>query len=148
MPRPTTTVMDAMRGAMDVVDGDALRALRTAASLSGRELARRASVHHSLVSRLERDVQGDVSLAAVAALARVLGVSVDRLLARPTATATGQGPADLVADLQVEVAALATLPPDHQHQLAAVLRAYRANLPRLSTSRATSGDEASTAPRE
>ncbi len=133
---------------MDVVDGMTLRALRTAANLSGRELARQAGVHHSLVSRLERDVQGDVSLAAVAALARVLGVSVDRLLATPTATATGRGPTDLVYDLQVEVAALGTLPPDHQRQLAAVLRAYRASLPPLSASRATSGDAASAMPHE
>jgi len=127
---------------MDVVDGMTLRALRTAANLSGRELARQAGVHHSLVSRLERDVQGDVSLAAV------LGVSVDRLLATPTATATGRGPTDLVYDLQVEVAALGTLPPDHQRQLAAVLRAYRASLPPLSASRATSGDAASAMPHE
>ncbi len=108
-----------------VIDGAALRRLREGRGLGQRELARLASVDHSVVSRIERDVQRDVGIVAVVAIARVLGVPVDNLLAMPT----GRAPAPLVGELAAEVATLGTLPPIYQRHLAGLLRAYRSGLP-------------------
>lgn len=63
-----------------LVDGEKVAALRTQQKIGLRELAIKAGVDHSVISRLERNIQKDCMLSAVMAIASALGVTVDDLL--------------------------------------------------------------------
>ena len=57
-----------------------LRTLRKAHELTVRELGKKAQLHYSVVSRLERGERASVSLPAARRLAKALGVTVGYLL--------------------------------------------------------------------
>jgi len=115
--------MGRKRGAtMDTVDGGAIRQLRRARGLTMRQLATAAEVDHAVVSRLERQVQSDVSARALAKLALALGVPVDAVLTE-TFRAGAHPP---IAELAVEIADLGALPERQQALVATILRAHRA----------------------
>ncbi len=109
----------------DVVDGQRLRAMREVKGWDQRTLARRAGVDPSVISRLERGVQGDVRASVLVALARTLATPVDSLL-----SASGEEThPELVRELDAALRALAGISPDHQRQVAAMLRGYLAHPP-------------------
>lgn len=58
-----------------------LRALRLAAGLTQQQLANHAGVAQSVVTAVEQGRKADVRATTALALARALGVSVERLLA-------------------------------------------------------------------
>ncbi len=106
---------------MDTVDGGAIRRLRRARGLTMRQLATAAEVDHAVVSRLERQVQSDVSARALAKLALALGVSVDAVL---TETFRASAPPP-IAELAIEIVGLGALPERQQSLVAIILRAYK-----------------------
>lgn len=87
-----------------------LRARRKAASLTQVELAERAGVSQSVVSRLESGATTDASWSVMAAIANALGVSADELL-------SGEASADGSREYTIE--------PSHDGRRVPVLR----NLP-------------------
>ncbi len=106
-----------------VLNTQALRALRDVRGWDQQTLAQRAGVDPSVISRLERGLQDDMRVSVLVALARTFQVSTDLLLVDP-----GVSPA-MSADLSAAVVTLGQLSPAQQHQVAALLRAYMANLP-------------------
>ena len=111
-----------------VIDGDALRRLREARGLTGRELARAADVDHSVISRLERGVQRDMSVSVLLAVVRILRTPIDSLLATPLHPVQGEQ-RELTGELRAEISTLGELPSAYQRHLAGLLRAYRSGLP-------------------
>jgi len=113
-----------------VIDGDVLRRLRLSRGLTGRELARAAEVDHSVISRVERGVQRDMSVSVLLAVARILRTSIDSLLVAPSHDETREHPA-LIAELRAEIFALSDVPIAYQRHLARLLHAYRLGLPTI-----------------
>ncbi len=103
-----------------VIEAASLRALRELRGYDQRELARRAGISQSIISRLERCLQANLDAAVLVALARALGTGVDALLATPTEPR----PSPLVSELAVVMPELGQLPDADQRRVAAVLRAY------------------------
>ncbi len=68
------------RGSEGALLGARVRAAREARGLSLRELARRAEVQVSDISRLERGLTGQPRLALAMALARAMGLTLSQLL--------------------------------------------------------------------
>ena len=60
--------------------GERLRALRTHAGLSLRELGKRAQIDHAYLARMEADKAPSPVYQTVARIARELGVSTDTLM--------------------------------------------------------------------
>lgn len=102
---------------------EALRALRAARGWDQQTLAHRVGIDPSVISRLERGLQEDTRLSVLLALARAFQVSTDVLLVDPVI------PPALNGDLLAAITTLAQLAPAQQRQVAALLRAYVANLP-------------------
>ncbi|MEI6775948.1 MAG: helix-turn-helix transcriptional regulator [Chloroflexales bacterium] len=112
----------------ELIDVEMLRALRTARGLSQGALASLAGVDRTVVARLERGGQKDVRLSVLLGLARALHVSIEKLVLIPH---TADSPAPhLSQDLAAAVAALDSLAPEIQHQIAAIIHAYLTTLPR------------------
>lgn len=66
--------------------GEIVKGRREALGLSMRELARRADVSHTQISRIEAD-ESAPTLPLAGRIADALGVSIDELAARPSAEA-------------------------------------------------------------
>lgn len=99
-----------------------LRNLRLARGLTQAELAARAGVDRSYVSRLERGQRANPSQDVLAALARVLGVPLDSFLAETAATWDSEPPlAD--AELELLFASVRRLPEPDRRCLKQILRA-------------------------
>ena len=109
----------------DVLDVRVLRALREAKGWDQLTLARAAGIDPSVISRLERGIQGDLRASVLIALARALHTSVDSLLAVPYQ----QTESALILELAAVVAELPQLPESYQRHVAAILRAYISALP-------------------
>jgi len=103
-----------------LIDGQRLRALRHAKGWDQKTLAQQASVDPSVVSRLERGLQENITVAVLIGLAQSLDTSAEALLAPYRRPVEGE----LTHELGVEVAELQTLPTEQQHVVAAILRAY------------------------
>lgn len=103
-----------------VINAASLRALRELRGYDQRELARRAGISQSIISRLERGLQANLDAAVLIALARALGIGVEAMLATPTQPQ--QIP--LVSELAVMMPELGRLPDVDQRRVAALLRAY------------------------
>ena len=84
--------------------GARVRVLREARGLSLRELARRAEVQVSDISRLERGLTGQPRLSLGMALARALGLTLSQLLGEDEAG--GTLPAPSVAELRLALEAI------------------------------------------
>lgn len=65
---------------MGVVNGKKITELREQRGLNQYELAEQAGIAPSVVSRLERDLQGDFKISVLASVAKTLNVRVDDLL--------------------------------------------------------------------
>jgi transcriptional regulator with XRE-family HTH domain len=89
-----------------------------------RDLASTAGINQSVLSRLERDLQDDVMLSVVAALAGAFEVSIDSLTAR-TNTPKGQ----VIPELNALMEILGTQPKEVQQQVAGVIRGYLSTMP-------------------
>ena len=105
-----------------VVDGILVRRLRVAQGMSMVDLATAAGIDHAVVSRIEREVQADARVSALARIAGALGVPMDALLRRPMEAPT------MDAELEVEMRAIARLGRQRQRLAAVMLRAYRSAL--------------------
>lgn len=66
--------------AANLVDGARIANLRKQRGLDQYELAEKAGVAPSVISRLERNLQADYKLSVIVSVARILGVTVDELL--------------------------------------------------------------------
>jgi len=104
-----------------VIDGVSLRRLRQARGLTVRGLATAAGIDSSVVSRAERDVQKDLSVSALIALALALDTPAETLL---TARTDRERP-PIVGELAAEVAMLGLMTARQQRGAAALLRTYR-----------------------
>lgn len=102
------------------VNGDKIAELRRQQGLGLRELALKAQVDHSVISRLERNLQQDCMLSVIVAIALALGVAVDDLL-RHGQQATNR---KLTPEFQAIINELAEQPPKIQRQSAGILRGY------------------------
>ena len=106
------------------IDPGVLRQRREAKGWNQRELARAASVDHSVVSRLERNLQSDVSVQVLLSLAKALDITVEDLLP-PSAR---RQPWNISTELVAIVSQVAALSPFNQHQVTLLLRGYVAAL--------------------
>jgi transcriptional regulator with XRE-family HTH domain len=108
-----------------IIDPRLLRLHREAKGWDQLTLAQQAGVHPSVVSRLERGLQGDLRASVLINLAIALEVPVDALL-----PPTHQPPSPREV---VELAALLTLieqlPAPYQRQIAALLHGYLSAMP-------------------
>jgi transcriptional regulator with XRE-family HTH domain len=104
---------------MKIVDGSKIKALREAKKLDQYELAKAAGVVPSVISRLERNLQGDFKLSVIVSVARVLGVNIDSLLYESTLKSVTLEP-----ELQIVINEVATLSTNIQKQVAGILRGY------------------------
>lgn len=109
----------------DVLDAGILRALREAKGWDQLTLARAAGIDPSVISRLERGIQGDLRASVLIALARALNTSVDSLLAAPYQPSESL----LTLELATIIAELPQLPDVYQRHVASILRAYMSTLP-------------------
>lgn len=109
----------------DILDARTLRAMREAKGWDQQTLARAAGVDQSVISRLERGIQGDLRASVLIGLARAFQIPVDALLATPYP----YEPAALIPEVARAVADLGRLPTDIQRHVAAILRAYISELP-------------------
>lgn len=109
---------------MSVVSAEKLRALREAKGWDQSTLAQVAGVYPSVVSRLERGLQDDLTASKLVALARALEVAVDALLTTPHEQPEAPEP-----DLVAAISRVNRLSPAHQRQAAAILRAYILAMP-------------------
>jgi transcriptional regulator with XRE-family HTH domain len=107
--------------------GALLRAQRTAADLSLRQLAERTQVSNAYLSQLERGLH-EPSLSVLRAIADALGVPVQTLLARAGLLESG----DLAAPAAVRETEAAILrdPELSEPQRTALLSVYRSFVPR------------------
>src|SRR5438309_1833300 len=103
-----------------VIDAGSLRAVREAKGWDQRTLAERAGIDPSVVSRLERGLQLDLRASVLVALARALDTTIDSLLAAPYQ----RSHPPMIPELAAVMTEVAELPEAHQHQVAAILRAY------------------------
>lgn len=106
------------------VDGDKIAGLRNQQGLGLRELATKAQVDHSVISRLERNLQEDCMVSVVVAIASALGVAVDDLL-RDGQQATNR---KLIPEFQAVSNDFAQHPPKIQRQAAGILRGFLSTL--------------------
>lgn len=106
------------------VDGGKIAELRKQQGLGIRELASKAHIDHSILSRLERDLQEDCKLSIIASIASVLGVKVDDLLRHGQRTTNHS----LVPELQAVNNELAKRSTEIQQQAAGILRGYLSTL--------------------
>lgn len=101
-----------------LIDGQRLRTLRQARGWNQAALAHRAAVDPSIISRLERGLQENITVAVLVALAQALDVPVEALLTPYRQPA----PAELVQELAVAVSELGSLSAEHQKLVAAILQ--------------------------
>ena len=106
------------------VDGEKVAELRNQQGLGLRELAAKAGVDHSVVSRLERNIQKDCMLSAVAAIASALGVTIDDLLRNGQSAKNER----LIPEFQAVINEFTQQPPKIQHQAAGILNGFLSTL--------------------
>jgi transcriptional regulator with XRE-family HTH domain len=109
----------------DIVDSQALKALRDAKGWDQLTLARRAGINPSVVSRLERGLQPDVRASALVALAHALSVPINALVMK----SYQQTEISALPELAVVLAEVARQPKEYQRQVVALLRAYLSSMP-------------------
>lgn len=100
-----------------LIDGQGFRALRRARGWDQKTLADKAGVDPSLISRLERGLQDNVTTSALVGLAQTFDVPVDALLV----PYRDQPSSSLVHELEVVVSNLPNLSPENQRLVAAIL---------------------------
>ena len=91
-----------------LINGQVLRAAREAKGWNQQTLAQRAGVNKSVVSRLEREMQDDLKVSVLVALATALEISPENLLVLPLREAHTLIPQ--IAALLPSVAALPEIP--------------------------------------
>lgn len=106
---------------MSILNGSLIRQLREQKGWDQRRLAREAEIHPSVLSRLEREVQEDVRLSVVVALASTLDIPIRSLLRDPDVSTHGL---DLIPDLKNVMVILADYPEAIQRQAAGILKGY------------------------
>jgi transcriptional regulator with XRE-family HTH domain len=107
---------------MSILNGVLIRQLREQKGWDQRELARIAQIHPSVLSRLEREVQQDVRLSVVVAVASALNVPITSLI-RENKDLLISSQA-LIPDLQNSIAILAEQSEGVQKQAAGILKGY------------------------
>ena len=105
--------------------GALIRAQRTTAGLSLRDLADRAKVSNAYLSQIERGLH-EPSISVLGAIARALDVPLEALLARAGVLDAGQGGRALVRDTE---AAIIGDPELSEPQRIALLSVYRSFVP-------------------
>ena len=109
---------------MGWIDGNKIAKLRNQQGLALRELAVKAQVDHSVISRLERNLQDDCMVSAVVSIALALGVTVDDLLTDSQQATNSR----LTPEFQAVSNELAQQSAKVQRQAAHILRGYIASL--------------------
>jgi transcriptional regulator with XRE-family HTH domain len=102
-----------------LINGQTLRAVREAKGWNQQALARHAGVDNSVISRLEREMQEDLKVSVLLALATALEVPVTDLL-----TFAQPQPGALVPQLSALMAQVAALPDVPQRTIAAIIQGY------------------------
>lgn len=105
----------------------ALRHYREQKHWSQRDLARVAKVDASIVSRLERGLQDDMTVGVLVALSDALDIPPAALLP-PIVEDDSPRSATLTAEMADVVRLVAFLPPRFQNHLAATIRGYVAGI--------------------
>ena len=106
------------------IDAHLLHDQRESKGWSQRKLADVAGVDNTLISRLERNLQDDVGVKSVLALAKALELPVEDLLSPSARRASFVLPSELFA-VFAEISALS---PHRQQHVILILRAYLAGL--------------------
>jgi transcriptional regulator with XRE-family HTH domain len=113
-----------------LISGQVLRAARQAKGWNQQALARQAGIDKSVISRLEREIQDDLKVSVLIALATALDLSVERLLKGPDRPPGALIPLlaaqiDRVAALpDAQIDRVAALPDAPQRQIAAIIQGY------------------------
>jgi transcriptional regulator with XRE-family HTH domain len=107
-----------------LINGAKIAELREQKGWGQRELATAAKIDHSVISRLERNLQSDCMVSALSAIAFVLGVSIDELLYEGQQSTYIQ----LVPKLQAVVNELSRKDANIQRQAAGILTGYLSTL--------------------
>ena len=120
---PTTTRLlsspPEVIGMSALINGQVLRATREAKGWNQQTLAREAGVDKSVISRLEREMQDDLRVSVLVAIATALEISADTLLS------SGQRSAEtFIPQLSALLPAVAALPDAPQRQIAAIIQGY------------------------
>lgn len=110
---------------MSIVKGEVIKLLREQRGIGLRQLASEAGIDHSVISRLERNLQNDVMLSVLASIADVFEVSLDTLTDR-----TNRENVPLTPELDVLISLLGEQPKAIQVHIASIISAYLANLPK------------------
>jgi len=101
-----------------LIDGQKLRKLRQGRGWDQKTLAKQANVDPSIISRLERGLQENITVSVLIGLAKSLGVPVDALLVPYRETKQGE----LTYELSLAVGELPSLSAEHQRLVAAILQ--------------------------
>ena len=102
-----------------------MRERRIAKGWSQRELAQAAGIHPSVVNRIERNLQSDLTVTVLLALATALDLAPEDML-HPT---RHQSIEQVSAELAAAFTDASALPHVHQKHLARLIRAYLTDLP-------------------
>jgi transcriptional regulator with XRE-family HTH domain len=120
-----TTVISRVRiTGVKLINGARIAELRGQRGLGQRELAAAAQIDHSVISRLERNLQDDCMVSALFAIASILGVPVDDLLHHGQQAVT----LNLAPELQAAINQLGQRSPVIQRQAAGILNGYISTL--------------------
>jgi transcriptional regulator with XRE-family HTH domain len=109
----------------ELISPQVLRAFREAKRWDQKTLAQAAGIDASVISRLERGLQLDLRVSVLVALADALNTPVDALLVKKHQHAT-----PTIPELTALAEQLGLLSEAHQRQVAAILRAYLASIPK------------------
>lgn len=109
---------------MRSINGQVIKELREMRGWGQRELATKAGINQSVLSRLERNLQDDVMFSVVAALADALGTTIDAL--SPTPNSSEGIP---IPELSVVLDLVVAQREEIQRQIAGVIRGYLSTMP-------------------
>jgi transcriptional regulator with XRE-family HTH domain len=107
-----------------LVNGEKIVELRQKRRWSQSDLSAAAHVDHSVISRLERNLQPDCMLSIIIAIANALGVTVDELLVETEQMTLGK----LSPELRAAIHQLAQKGQRIQRQAGLILDGYLASL--------------------
>jgi transcriptional regulator with XRE-family HTH domain len=108
------------------VNGEKIAALRKIKGWEQQDLAAHAGINSSVISRMERGLQGDFKLSVLVQIAQALEVPIDQLLTLSWQQKSPEFPAELENSFRI----LSLQPIEIQKHVAAIVMAYLEHLPK------------------